>query len=205
MATLETIPAELKRSILNNISDVQTLQNLVHASPDYHAVYLSAQPEIFTSVTLQELSCRGIDISKTEPMIEFMYDAKTLEAFRPLARYSFQTWEPIASALRQIRRHERGLDQRKPAGANLVLSVDQCLVLLYLGAIVWIPAEVRFHEPLSYPEKAWIEITQKSPLNVEVPLMQGPRAEGYEMHTIYLDDIREGYEKLAIKPLYYWP
>lgn len=212
MATLETLPAELKRSILNNISDVQTLKNFVHASPDYHAAYLSAQPEVFTSVTLRELSCRGIDISKTQPLIEFMYNAKKLEAFQPLGRSSHLTWKQIASALRQIRRHERGLDQP----TNVVLSVDQCLALRCLAAIVWIPAEVRFHEPCDLPDspwksdsgEAWTQIRQKRRLNVAAPAVPGvqypQRAEGHEMQMLYLDDVREGYEKLRIIPLRYW-
>ena len=205
MATLETFPAELKRLILNNISDVQSLQNLVHASPDYHAVYLSAQTEIFTSVTLQELSCRGIDISKTEPIVQFMYHGEKLAELQRLGRCLGLTWEQIASALRQIRRHERGLDLPRPTGANVILSIDQCLALLYLAAIVWIPAEVHFYEqcdlPIwqSYGQTGLTKITQRKPQNVAesaVQYSQGPA--GYQI--LYLDDVREGYENLDIFP-----
>ena len=205
MATLETFPAELKRLILNNISDVQSIQNLVHASPDYHAVYISAQPEIFTSVTLQELSCRGIDISKTEPLVEFIYDGEKLYAPKRLGGYLYPTWEQIASALRQLRRHEIGLARPRPAGAKVVLSVDQCLGLLRLAAIVWIPAEVHFRKPCdlpiwkSYGGKGMTEITQKRLEHVEALVVQCPHgATGY--HMLYLDDVREGYEQLDIRP-----
>lgn len=215
MPTLETLPAEIKRLILDNISDVQSLRNLVHASPDYNAVYLSAQPEILTSVTLQELYGRGIDIFKTEPLVELIYEGKKLDALKRLGHYPSMTWKQIASALRQLRRHEKGLDQSRPAGgANVVLSVDKCLALLCLVAVVWIPAEVRNRKPYhlpnckTYMRKERTEITHEEPENVLVKC----RGLVAVLRMVYLDDVKEGYEKLTLVPLphyryiqAYWP
>lgn len=55
---LETLPAELKLSILRATPDIATLSAIVHASPTYHAIYLFAREECLTQATLKDLLVR---------------------------------------------------------------------------------------------------------------------------------------------------
>lgn len=69
--SLESLPTELKLWILREaIPDIATLAALVHASPSYHAVYLSTREKCLTDVTLRELSGRNIDILTPYSFVE---------------------------------------------------------------------------------------------------------------------------------------
>lgn len=50
MATLNTLPAELKILVLKALPEFFDLNALVHASPTYHAVYLTQRPQILFDV-----------------------------------------------------------------------------------------------------------------------------------------------------------
>ena len=51
----EDLPPELKNQILLDISDLQTLNVIVHASPSYHQVYASQREHILSTVLEREL------------------------------------------------------------------------------------------------------------------------------------------------------
>jgi hypothetical protein len=52
---LEKLPSELKSQILLDMSDLQTLNALIHASPSYHQVYTSQRINILSKVMEREL------------------------------------------------------------------------------------------------------------------------------------------------------
>lgn len=60
--TFETLPPEIKLSVLHAVDDYQTLRALVLASPVYHAIYSTVRDEVLTAVTLSELEKRKIDV-----------------------------------------------------------------------------------------------------------------------------------------------
>jgi len=60
--TLESLLPEIKLHILRAAPDIKTLQSLIKASPDYHAVYAENREDVFTCVTLRQLNHRGINI-----------------------------------------------------------------------------------------------------------------------------------------------
>lgn len=55
---MESLPPELKLSVLHLIPDIPTLKALVHASPSFHAMYVkpAVREEIFTAVTINAFS-----------------------------------------------------------------------------------------------------------------------------------------------------
>jgi len=67
---LEALPQELKLSLLHQLPDVATLSALIHASPTYHELYAALHEEIFTSITLKELSARDIKLLPPSPFVE---------------------------------------------------------------------------------------------------------------------------------------
>lgn len=54
-ASLESLPVELKLSILHNISDVISLNALVHASPLYHEVYSSQRQSLLSGILIRDI------------------------------------------------------------------------------------------------------------------------------------------------------
>lgn len=56
---LESMPAELKIALLQQMPDIDTLSTLNHASPVFHAVYLANREDILTKTTLRELSTKN--------------------------------------------------------------------------------------------------------------------------------------------------
>ena len=59
---MEALPLELMLNILQRVH-YQTLRAVVHASPDYHAVYRSFRHDILTSATLKHLDQIGFNLS----------------------------------------------------------------------------------------------------------------------------------------------
>lgn len=47
---------------MSSMPDVESLQALVHASPDYHHAYLTAREDIFHHITLQTLDRNGMNL-----------------------------------------------------------------------------------------------------------------------------------------------
>ena len=68
--SLDTLPNELKRLILQAAPDVATLSTLVHSSPSYHAVYLTFRTKCLTEITLRELENRNIDVLTPMSFVE---------------------------------------------------------------------------------------------------------------------------------------
>lgn len=62
---LENLPAELKTLILLNVPDLQTLRELVHASPIIHAQYRHDRDKIIPTILSRELDGFFIDAYAT--------------------------------------------------------------------------------------------------------------------------------------------
>ena len=56
---LEQLPAEMKLALLPSLSDLSDLQSLVHASPSYHAVYLTNRHRILQRVIFNRADPRS--------------------------------------------------------------------------------------------------------------------------------------------------
>ena len=56
---LEQLPTELKLALLSSLSDLSDLQSLVHASPSYHAVYLTDRHRILHRVIVNGVDPRS--------------------------------------------------------------------------------------------------------------------------------------------------
>ncbi|CAF9916513.1 MAG: hypothetical protein HETSPECPRED_002936 [Heterodermia speciosa] len=125
---LEDLPLELKCAILEHITDIPSLRNLVHASPDYHAAYLSAREAIHTRVTFHDLSNRKIDLSNTTALVHVCH-------IRPNHRVS----QDAKWTLRQLRRHDTGLEELRTIRGGIVLNIQQCRSLLSLRRVIWKP------------------------------------------------------------------
>lgn len=66
-APLDRLPPEIITQILYHIPNIPTLSAIVHASPIYHAVYISTpylRERIFSEITVRDLRCRGLDLKK---------------------------------------------------------------------------------------------------------------------------------------------
>lgn len=48
--TLEALPAEIKTAILYAITNLASLNAVVHASPSFHALYLSQRKQLLSTV-----------------------------------------------------------------------------------------------------------------------------------------------------------
>lgn len=55
---LESLPPELIHIVLRQLPDFNSLSALVHASPVYHAVYLSSRERILSKITIRTLQTR---------------------------------------------------------------------------------------------------------------------------------------------------
>ena len=53
--SLESLPLELKVMVMSKVPDLETVRNIVHASPDYYQAYLGAREEILHSLTIRTL------------------------------------------------------------------------------------------------------------------------------------------------------
>lgn len=110
---LESLLPEIKLHILRAAPDLKTLQNLVEASPDYHAVYADNREDIFTSVTLRQLNHRGIDILQPMHWARIFLREPIYEPHCLLLR------SVIEYAIRRFQKHRR-----------LKLAIDDCFALL---------------------------------------------------------------------------
>ncbi len=129
--TLESLLPEVKLHILRAAPDIKTLQSLVKASPDYHAVYAENREDIFTCVTLQQLNRHGINV--LQPMHwARIFLREPIEDSHCLLLQSLIEYV--------IRRFQR---QRQ-----IKLRVDECLALLTMkGLEPWMIEKTRAQWP----------------------------------------------------------
>ena len=105
--------------ILERMPDVNSLVNLLMASPDFYRCYkLAAPTAIYTTATLRELRARGII---------FRVPTAYLEVRSKDGRAASAT---LRAAITQILEY---LVEKKP----VVLSIEQCLALLRLEEVIW--------------------------------------------------------------------
>ena len=125
--SIEDLPTELKVNILKRLDTVASLRSLVHASPTFHNSYLLAREEIFTAVTLQNLSSRSIDPFQPCAYLELcLRDRSELNEVLELALTSIRTQKKA-----QIRARNRG-----NRTAPIKVAIDDCIALLNLDDIL---------------------------------------------------------------------
>lgn len=183
--------------ILENLPNHASLRNLARASPDYHAVYLSARHVILTRVTFRELWARAIDLSKTEALVRLKYDSSTSKLDFPDI---FNTQNVVKSTLRQLRLIDKGLGTSGATNGKIVLDVEQCLSLLTLAAVIWIPTKVTARKKITPPilgSCSWIVILEYS--EVQEPLAESP-SESVDHWMAYLDDVEKDHYVTFLGP-----
>ncbi|KAL8793380.1 MAG: hypothetical protein Q9195_004058 [Heterodermia aff. obscurata] len=117
-SSLESLPAEIKRMIINALPDLKTLQCLVHASPSFHAMYANARETIFTEFTLQQLESKRVNLF--QPMASLFVFHRESNAANE--RYIL---DAVRACVKWIRRPKQ-----------FKLSVDFCLKLLRVERIM---------------------------------------------------------------------
>ena len=131
--SIEALPAELKVDILKRLDTVANLRSLVHASSSFHNSYLLAREEIFTAVTLHDLSSRSVD-----PFQPFVYLELCL-------RDRSEPDEVLEVALTTIRTQRKAQIRARNSGnriAPIKVSIEDCISLLKLDDILgWDPTQ----------------------------------------------------------------
>ena len=115
--------------ILYAIPYIQTLGSFVKASPNYHAIYLEHREAIFTSLTLQQLRIRGLDILQPMHYVRLFFNG-------PKSTSHWQFLKPaIESTIRQFQQHQRPK-----------FALEHCLALLTLVYVErWIVVDPQVH------------------------------------------------------------
>lgn len=133
-ATLDTLPLELKRVVLYNVDDFETLYGITHASPAYHKAYHTLRNDLLTKVTLNRLKLRGFDFSTPRAFLQVYIGSLTG------SRHQRSQVKAVHSAIQSI------YDQIEKVGNNaqghqneaIKLEYEQCLALhLLLDVIGW--------------------------------------------------------------------
>lgn len=187
--------------VLDNIEELETLKNIVRASPDYHAAYLSAREVILNRLIFYGDLFHHDDeggLTKMEALIEVKH--------KVLGR---RISDEVKTLLRQIRGHVLGLERLRTLNGEIVLNYEQCLSMLTVHRITWREHTVTY-----------TKLTRRGTTKLRYPNYRGgmqtfrgqrPRILGFDRNwpeerktdLIYLDDVRDGYERLDVK-LYRW-
>ena len=185
MSWLENLSIELKCAILENLPDVHSLRNLVHASPDYHAAYISVRNAILTRVRFRELWNRDIDLSKTTALVQVCH----VRRGQPVSL-------DVKWTLRQLRRHETGLEELRTIRGNIILDVEQCCSLLTLGSVVWKPFTCSYHATDLLPNCPTYVFTDEGytqGCNRDEEEKEDTRYMDAGWDAYYLDEVRDDY------------
>lgn len=138
--SLEGLPNKLKLWLMKVAPDVATLSALIHASPTYHAVYLSAREECLAKATICDLESRGIDVLTPHTFIEVSIRGN--RHFNPVLK------QAIEHCYRATQNNQT---------TKLKLSLRECRALVTLTDLVgwdvqWEPEPVRgVYERSIYP------------------------------------------------------
>lgn len=194
--SLESLSPELKLMVLDNIPDLETLRNIVRASPDYHAAYLSARDVILSRLIFDGRLEFGDDQGKllnTEALVEVGHVI-------PGRRIS----DEAKTLLRQIRRHDLGIERLRTGKGEIVLNYQQCLTMLSVGYLGWNETTATYIEgvprgttKLRYPN-GFMGIQSARPSKPRILGFDSDWPEGEKVDFIYLDDMRDGYERLDV-------
>ena len=79
-------------------------------------------------MTFRELWNRDIDLSKTTAIVQVCHVRRD----QPISH-------DVKWTLRQLRRHETGLEKLRTTRGSFILDIEQCCSLLTLGRVVWKP------------------------------------------------------------------
>ena len=90
--SLEHMPFEIKIMLMSKMSSIDTLKNIVQASPDYHQAYLRAREEILHSITIRILYDSGVSTldawtTVNAPQIDLNVDHRREMIIQYLQRY----------------------------------------------------------------------------------------------------------------------
>lgn len=117
---MESLPTELKLQIFSHVQELSTLSSLVHASPEFHAVYAAHRSEIFLNFTLRNLEAHGIIFDKPIHWAEVC------------VKWGKGTRQILTQALRSVS-HQIKND------SSIDLSIEECLALLNIVHInTWV-------------------------------------------------------------------
>ena len=204
-SSLESLSPELKFMVLDNISDLETLRNIVRASPDFHATYLSAKDVFLSRIIFNDRLDWGDD--EGEPlMTEALIEVDHVIPGRHVS-------DEVKTTLRQIRRHQLGIEKLRTLNGEIVLNYEQCLALLTVRHLGWkeestatyiegVPCgttKLRYQDGFQPKQSARLSSTPRPPLlGFDSDWSESPKT-----YFIYLDDIRDGYERLDVK-FYRW-
>ena len=117
---MDSLPVELIRMVLFNLSDLATLSAIVHASPRFHSTYLSTREELLTLVTLRELELHNIIIEQPSN--------GDFHVLRITSKPTFSSTESELEFLSLISATKICFDQRA-ANQKAKFSVDLCVSL----------------------------------------------------------------------------
>lgn len=148
---LTTFPPEIKSMVLSNMPDIESLRNLVHASPEYHAVYVTQCNKIFTRATFATLLSRGADLMDFGPLVRFRVDIYK-KPFPPLQRYAIPPpFVELKRLLLRVYRHNRCLEKLSTVDGHIVLELDECFLLLSILNLISLQGDIHmFSTPHFY-------------------------------------------------------
>ena len=120
---LETIPAEIKHNIFNNLTSIADLSSLVHASASYYRTYHSdnTRENVLTDLVLYELGARDVNLFHPVPFLEI--------CLRDRARLDAKTEEAIVAVRAQRKSQIHARRQGKKVVPRIRLSAAQCVAL----------------------------------------------------------------------------
>ena len=124
-ASLEGLPAELRQAILDNMPGPETLDNLVHASPVYHALYRLDREKIWSQMAVRVLTTRGIDLSKEPASTVYVHLDITPDH------------QSLGTTLKDIRIVFQRLLMCMRYEADMQLSIPQSQALLRITDVVY--------------------------------------------------------------------
>ena len=128
---LESLPTELKLSILLHSPDLSTLSALVHASPGLHKVYARFRSTILPQVTWRELAKRNIDLFKHTQICEVRIRNKNFKS-----TYLTAAFQQIFQHCRDRAWHHLCLAAPTDPNKLVGLNITQCITLLTIQEIV---------------------------------------------------------------------
>lgn len=132
MATLETLPLELKQSVLRNVEDIKTLYSITHASPAYHKAYHTLRNELLTKVTLNMLRSRGFDIREPKAFLQVYVGPLTGKLRQKLQLRALHG--AIESAYDQVDNAKSNAQAHRHT--SIKLEYEQCLALRALIHVI---------------------------------------------------------------------
>ena len=124
MSTIEKMPAEIQHMILLSMPDFASLAGLVHASPSYHAAYVSKRDAILATITVRELKLRSLWFFTPGDLLEvWIHQGKKKKKY---GEHEKAEWQRI---------FDHCYEQAITSGIMPNLSAEQSILLLGVEAV----------------------------------------------------------------------